>query len=152
MITRRSLVRNGLVLGLGMLLPPGWVFGETTSKDEKSYVFRWHVPGAHKEEIEQTLKFKGQATQEKDTKGIVVWIFVGLVLLPDLAKAIYNLVQGMKKGGVRIDTRGGKFEIDTDKSLPVGMVAVASDAGTDLYERDDLSTSSELAGVLLKAK
>ena len=152
MVTRRSLIRNGLLLGVGMLLAPRWVDGGTSSNDDRQYSFRWHVPEAHKEEVEKTLRFKGESAPEKDNKGIVVWIFVGLVLLPDLAKAIYNLVQGMKKGGVRIDTRGGKFEIDTDKSLPIGMVAVASDAGTDLYERDDLSTSSELAGVLLKAK
>ena len=121
MITRRKFVKNCLWVFVGSVVCTPWTYGKESSRDNDAILFRWRVPEAHKAMVDKTLRFQGQAEPEKDQKGVLVWIFVGLVLLPDLAKAIYELIQGMEKGGVKIDTRGGKFDIDTDKSLPPGM-------------------------------
>ncbi|GJL61947.1 MAG: hypothetical protein NPIRA04_06010 [Nitrospirales bacterium] len=151
MMTRRCFLKSSLLVIMWTMVNPLWVRSKTSSIDTRLIPFRWRVPEVHKEEVEKTLRFEGKTTTEKDTKGLMTWVFVGLILLPDLAKSIYDFVQGMEKGGVKIDTREGKFDIDTDKSLPPGMVALASDEGTELYERDELSTSDELVSILLKA-
>jgi hypothetical protein len=114
--------------------------------------FRWRVPVVHKQTVEDGLRFEGVIEPEKDKKGALVFVFVGLVLLPYLAKSILELMRQVEHGGVFVDACGPELEIETDKRMPNGMVVVRScnDADVKVY-RDDIEGPSQLAGFIEKA-
>ena len=105
----------------------------------------------HFETVKNELHFEGGITREKDAKGVpLVFIFVGVVLLPYLAKAVLTLRREIVHGGIVIDTRGEKIDIDTDKSLPGGVIVVVTPKGTQLYDRSDIGNPAELVSALMK--
>ena len=72
------------------------------------------MPIAHVDTVTKNLRFDGTVTKEEDEKGLpLVFIFVGAVLLPYLAKAVLALRRDMVTGGLVIDTRGPEIKIDT---------------------------------------
>jgi hypothetical protein len=126
---------------------------EQTTYADTPVQFQWRVPIAHYETVKNELDFDGTIEPEKDAKGVpLVFIFVGAVLIPYLAKTVIALCHEIKYGGVVIDTRGEKIIIDTDKSIPGGMVVVVSTEGTEIYDKDEIEKPSALAEVLFKAR
>lgn len=126
--------------------------GDAASQGE-AVQFRWRVPTVYFETVKSELHFEGEITQEKDTKGLpLLYVFVGTVLLPYLAKAVLALRREIIQGGVVIDTRSQKIDIYTDKSLPGGVIIVLTKDGTQLYERDEIGNPSELVSTLLKGR
>ncbi len=115
---------------------------------------RWRVPKVYYETVKREFRFEGEIKAgDKDEKGLpLVFIFVGVALLPYLAKAVLALRREIVYGGVVIDTRGETIDIVTDKSLSSGVIIVVSPEGTNLYERDEIENPTELVDVLLKAK
>jgi len=118
-----------------------------SSEDELKWEFRWRVPQAHFNTVRRELQFDGKIVEE-ETKGIFVSIFVGTVLLTYLAKAILALRREIVHGGVVIDTRGDKIIIQTDKSLPGGVIVIVTPEGTQYHERDELGNLAELVSKL----
>lgn len=135
-----------------MTLPPRLRAAEASTADERPYQFQWRVPIVHKETVERELRFEGVVTEEKDNRGIpLMFVFVGVALLPDLVGAIYKLIWDMVHGGVVIDARGEEIEVDTDKSLTGGLIVVRTLEGTQIYKRDEVNTA-ELVAALMKTK
>jgi hypothetical protein len=151
--TRRQFLKS-IALGLATIgLWPTLSRSQTDSQKDRPQEFRWQVPSAHFETVRQELHFEGKIEKNQDAKGLpLVYIFVGTVLLPYLAKAILALRRDIVHGGVVIDTRGKKIEIDTDKGLPGGVIVVVTPNGTQLFQRDEIGNPSALVDVLLKAK
>ncbi len=78
--------------------------------------------------------------------------FVGVVLLPYLAKSILELMRQVEHGGVIIDACGPEIEVETDKRMPNGMVVVRSCKDTDVKVlRDEIEGPSQLTGIIEKA-
>ena len=120
-------------------------------EDESMRKFEWRVPKVHFETVKKELSFEGEIKPEKDAKGVsLVMIFVGAVLLTYLAKAVLALRREIIHGGIVIDTRGEKIYIDTDKSLPGGIIVMVTPEGTQLYERDEIGDPAELVSALMK--
>ena len=114
--------------------------------------FRWRVPVVHKQTVEESLRYQGEVEREKDKKGALVFVFVGVVLLPYLAKSILELMRQVEHGGVIVDACGPEVDIQTDKRMPNGMVVVRSCKDTDVkVYRDQIEGPSELAGFIEKA-
>lgn len=152
-ITRRHVLKLLSLSTAAIMLWPRLLSSATASGDESPREFRWRVPIAHFETVKKELRFEGEITEEKDTKGLpLVFIFVGVVLLPYLAKAILAIRREIVYGGVLIDTRGDKIKIDTDKSLSSGVIVIVTPDGTQLYERDEIENPTEMVEALTKLK
>ena len=151
MITRRNLLKS-LVLGAaGVGFWPWLSSAKAAPGNDHPREFRWRVPKVHFETVKNELHFEGKITREKDAKGLpLVFIFVGVVLLPYLAKAVLTLRREIVHGGIVIDTRGEKIDIDTDKSLPGGVIVVVTPKGTQFYDRTDIGNPAELVSALMK--
>lgn len=152
-ITRRHFLKS---LSLGTATIVLWsrlLLSATESGDYSPREFRWRVPIAHFETVKKELRFEGEIAEEKDAKGLpLIFIFVGAVLIPYLAKAILAIRREIVYGGVLIDTRGDKIEIDTDKSLSSGVIVIVTPDGAQLYERDEIENPTEMVEVLTKLK
>lgn len=151
MITRRDLLKS-LALGAAGVGFWSWLTSaKAGTENDRPREFRWRVPTVHFDTVKNELRFEGEITQEKDAKGVpLVFIFVGAVLLPYLAKAVLALRREIVHGGIVIDTRGEKIDIYTDKSLPGGVIVLVTPKGTQLYERDEIGNPAELVSALMK--
>lgn len=150
MVTRRQILRKVAYFVGAIPLWPIIATAESFSKDKKSRQFRWRVPSVHFETVKKELTFEGTVEKEQDSKGVFVFIFIGAVLIPYLARAVLALHREIVHGGIIIDTRGEKIDIDTDKSLPGGVIVLRTPEGTQLIERNDISDPAELVGALMK--
>jgi hypothetical protein len=150
MITRRNLLKT---LALGALAGSwsGLSRTKSASGEDRPREFQWRVPKVHLESVKNALRFKGAVSAAKDEKGAVLaFVFIGSAFLPYLAKAILSLRRDMVNGGIVIDTRGEKIDIDTDKSLPGGVIVATTPIGSQLYERDEIGDPAELVSALRK--
>ena len=59
-----------------------------------------------------------------------------------------DLRRDMVQGGILIHTRGDKIDINTDKSLPSGVIVVVTPQGTQLYDREELEHPSALVRLI----
>ena len=150
MITRRQALIELSYSATCMLLWSKLLLAESSNTDSITRKFLWRVPEAHFETVKRELTFDGDVQKEQDTKGVWVFIFIGAVLIPYLAKAILALRREIVNGGIIIDTRNDKIKIDTDKSLPGGIIVLITPEGTTLYERSEISDPSELVTALSK--
>ena len=106
---------------------------QTATVEEVS--FRWRVPTAHYQTVENTLIFDGNIEEERDTKGLpLVFVFVGVALLPSLVDAILTVRRKLVQPGLTIDARGTPIRIDVDPTLPRGMILLCDKTGCKLYE------------------
>jgi hypothetical protein len=152
-VTRRYFLKSLAIGGIAVGLWPKFLMAENDSGNDQPQGFEWRVPSAHFDTVREGLRFDGEVVKEKDAKGLpLIYIFVGIALLPNLAKAILALRREIVHGGVVIDTRGKKIKIDTDKSLPGGVMVLVTPKDTQIYERDEIGNPSALVDVLLKAK
>ncbi len=142
--TRREFLSTLGVWGMGLAMP----FRDVWAASDEAIPFRWEVPEAHKKLVEASLVYEGEVEADK-SKG-VVWIFVGLVLLPYLAQSVLKLIHQMKKGGIIIDARNSPVEIITDKSLPNGWIIVIQSDGKTVFERGEIENPGALVKLLLK--
>lgn len=148
-MTRRAFV------GVLPLVAAGTLFqlevSPASSAQEAPIRFVWRVPIAHRGTVQRNLLFEGSITPAKDEKGIpLVFIFVGVVLLPDLVHALLELRREIVYGGLVIDIRGPEIEIKNDKRLGGGFIVVVTPSGTKIYERDQFADPSELIATLSK--
>ena len=151
MISRRYLLKILALSAAALGLRPRLLMAQTASDQDRPRKFQWRVPEVHFETVKNELQFEGVVTQEKDAKGVpLVYIFIGAVLIPYLAKAILALRREIVRGGVVIDTRGDEIDIDTDKSLPGGVIVMVTPEGTQLYERDEIGNPADLVSALMK--
>jgi hypothetical protein len=99
----------------------------------------------------EDAKFDGEVKAEKDTKGLVVFIFVGAVLVPYLVDAVLALRREINYGGVVIDTRGSEVVIDNDPRLDGGTLVVITAEGVETHQRDDIVDPTQLISALISA-
>ena len=150
-ITRRHLLKSVALGAVSISFWPYLLRAATASENNGPREFRWRVPKVHSETVSNELRFEGEVLTEKDAKGVpLVFIYVGVVLIPYLAKAVLALRREIVYGGVIIDTRGKKIDIDTDKSLAGGVIIIVTSDGTQLYERDEIADPKELVSELMK--
>ena len=150
MINRRALLKK-LVFGLiGLNFLSRRTSAQEVSGDERELNFQWRVPQAHLETVKNELRFNGEIKEEQGTKGGWIFVFIGVVLIPYLAKAVLALRREIIHGGIVIDTRGDKINIDTDKSLPGGVIVMVSKESTEIFERNEISDPTELVSALMK--
>jgi hypothetical protein len=148
-MTRRAFI------GLLPLVATGTLFQlavtPAKSAQDPPIRFVWRVPIAHRDAVQRNLLFEGSITSAEDEKGIpLVFIFAGVVLLPDLVHAVLELRREIVYGGLVIDTRGPEIEIKNDKRLPSGVIVIVTSSGTEIYERDQFADPSELIATLSK--
>lgn len=150
--SRRSFIRN-LTLGAAIVGVCPVLSFEPAYASDRPHEFQWRVPKAHFKTVQDELKFNGDITHDNDAKGLpLVYIFAGAVLLPYLAKAVLALRRQMVYGGVVIDARGEKIDIQTDKSLPGGAIVVVTTSGANFYEPNEIESPAMLTDILSKAQ
>jgi hypothetical protein len=122
------------------------------TEEGEPVTFRWRVPVAHLETVQQSLSYEGRIEREKDTKGAWVFVFVGVALLPYVAKSILELMRQVEHGGVIIDACGPEVEIDTNKQMPHGMIIVRNCKDVDLKVYwDEIEGPSQLVDFMKEA-
>jgi hypothetical protein len=126
--------------------------GKQTAENEPIR-FRWRVPTGHYETVKDSLVFDGEIEEERNTKGLpLVFVFVGVALLPSLVDAILTLHRKLVQPGLKIDTRGTEIKIDVDPTLPRGTILLVDASGAKLYEPDQITDPAELAQTLIGSK
>lgn len=152
MPARRTVIS---VLTLGSLLCLEWTTRAliASADDIGTVRFRWRVPTVHKQTVEQNLQFQGTIEPEKEKKGVWVFVFAGVVLIPYLAKSILEIMRQVEHGGMVVDACGRDIQIETNKNMPLGMVIVrsCSDADVKVYH-DQIEGPSQLAQIIEKAR
>lgn len=120
---------------------------------EEEVRFRWRVPIAHYQTVENNLRFQGTVEQERDAKGVpLVFVFIGFVAMPSLANAILTLRRKLVQPGIKIDGRGTEIKIEVDPTLPRGMILLVDKDGATLYDSGQLADPAELVKALAGAK
>lgn len=153
-ITRRTFVRrasNTAAAALGLATARGSAPVHAQQGSGNNVSFRWRVPPAHYETLEQALVFDGRIEEERDTKGFLVFVFVGVALLPSLVDSILTLRRRLVQPGILIDARGDLIKIDVDPTLPRGTILLCDKVGCRLYEPDQLTAPTELTKALADA-
>jgi hypothetical protein len=112
-----------------------------------SVEFLWRVSNAHQEIVKNSLKFEGDMLQDKNAKG-VIYVFVGLAMLPALVDSILNLREKLVKPGITIDTRGSKILIETDANLPGGAILLVDKDGSKLMEKKEAPSPTALINAI----
>ena len=152
---RRSLLAitlSGLVAG--WLRPRDMFAGQATSTEPSARPrsFLWRVPVAHFQTVRDQLRFEGHVETEKDSRGSpIVYIFVGVLLLPYLANALLALRRDIIHGGLVIDTRGSEIVIDNDPRLDGGVIVVVTEDKVYYFERDEIIEPDKLLAALRKS-
>ena len=122
--------------------------GETVDSDDP-VAFEWRVPAAQVDVVRNSLKFDGHETSEQDARGLpLLVIFIGLALLPYLAKSILTLQRQLNYGGVVLDTRGPTIIITHDKALDGGIILIVSPDGTKIVERNEITDPAALMNAM----
>ncbi len=157
--TRRTLLRSVLtasvlVIGCtGRSAPTGEKGSPSQRADGEPVAFRWRVPSAHYQTVEDALRFEGTVEQERGSKGLpLVMVFVGATLLPLLVDAILVLRRKLVQPGLKIDARGTEIKIEVDPTLPRATILLCDQTGCKLYEPDQLTAPAELLKALAGAK
>lgn len=151
MITRRHFLKSVTLSTAVLGLCPRLLTAQTDSDQDRPRKFLWRVPKVHFETVKNELHFDGVVTKEKDAKGVpLVYVFVGAVLVPYLAKAVLALRREIVHGGVVIDIRGKEIDIETERNLPSGVIVIVTKQGAQLYERDEIGNPAELVSALMK--
>lgn len=157
--TRRNLLRSFLTASVLVIGCAGR--SEATAEqrppsqqaDGEPVAFRWRVPSAHYQTVEDALRFEGTVEEERDTKGLpLVFVFVGVALLPSLVDAVLTLRRKLVQPGLKIDARGTDIKIGVDATLPPGTILLCDKTGCKLYEPDQLTDPAKLAEALAGAK
>lgn len=152
LVCRRDVLKVVVALAAFRLLTLAPVSAAGTQLAENERVrFRWRVPTAHYETVEESLVFEGEIEEERDTKGVLVAVFVGVALLPSLVDSILKLRRKLVQPGLKIDARGPDIKIDVDPSLPRATILLCDKTGCKLYEPDQLTDPAELAKALASA-
>ena len=146
MIVSRRFVLECAVLILTML-----EFRDTTAEagEGKRLSFRLMVPEAHKKTVESELAYEG-TVKKAEGKGVVVWIFVGLALVPSLVQAVIKLQRQIQYGGIVIDVRKAPLDIRVDKRLPSGLIVVLQPDGKVQFERDEVEGPDKIIESIMK--
>lgn len=86
----RTLVCSAM--GLAVLKRATVALARAEEPADQPVAFEWWAPAAQVDIVRKNLEFQGQETLQTDGRGVpVLIIFVGLALLPYLAKAILAL-------------------------------------------------------------
>lgn len=157
--TRRTLLRSLLTASVlvagctGRSAPTGEQRSPSQRAHGEPVTFRWRVPSAHYQTVEDALRFEGIVEQERDTKGLqLVMVFVGVALLLSLVDAILVLRRKLVQPGLKIDARGAEIKIEVDPTLPRGTIVLCDQTRCKLYEPDQLTNPAELVKALADAR
>ena len=126
-------------------------FRETTAEagEDERLPFRLMVPEAHKKTVENELTYEGEV-KKAEGKGAIVWVFVGLTLVPSLVQAVIKLQRQIQYGGIVIDTRKEPLDIRVDKQLPSGLIVVVQPDGKVQFERDEVEGPDKIVESIMK--
>lgn len=126
-------------------------FRETTAEagEDERLSFRLMVPEAHRKTVENELTYEGEV-KKAEGKGVVVWVFVGLALVPSLVQAVIKLQRQIQYGGIVIDTRKTPLDIRVDKRLPSGLIVVLQPDGKVQFERDEVEGPDKIIESIMK--
>jgi hypothetical protein len=118
---------------------------------DQPVAFEWRVPAAQVDIVRTNLQYQGQETPQTDSRGVpVLIVFVGVTLLPYLAKAILTVQRQIASGGVVVDTRSELVKITHDKALDAGVILIISNDGTKIIERDEITGPAKLIDAIAK--
>lgn len=113
----------------------------------------WRVPRENVSVLREDLVFDGQITPDpataQDTKGLpLIYVFVGLVALPDLVTGITNAVREVACGGAVIELDGEGLSIRCEPALGLNTVVVRDADGVDIKQFDQTNDPSRLLQAL----
>lgn len=154
-LSRRAFVRYATVLSASVF---NWVaLADSAStrvqpENERQVSFRWRVPTVHSKIVENSLVFDGSIEKESETKGLpLIFIFVGVALLPSLVDAILTLRRKLVQPGLKIDARLAEIKIEVDSALPSATILIVDKSGAKLYEPDQLTDPADLVKAITGA-
>jgi hypothetical protein len=104
-------------------------FRETAAAavEDKHLSFSLTVPEAHKKTVENELVY--EEVKKAESKGVVVWVFLGLALAPAIVQAVIKLQR---------------------KRLPSGLIVVLQPDGKVQFERDAVEGPEKIIEAIMK--
>lgn len=131
---RRQAVRIMTAAAFGLLTFPRLSWTATASEMNQRQIC-WTANEKEVEKIKIDLKSNDLEIKTEQEKGGPVAIIVGVVLLPELARAIYNLWMDITSYGTVVKITGSTIVITKDPGLPGHLILVTSKEGTKIYNK-----------------
>ena len=148
--TRRVVLTGFLVMFFARLFPEMLV----RSQESESVDIQWRVPREQVREVRKQLNFEGEVTGDlstvEDTKGPpLIYIFVGVVVISQLAKTLLDIYRDVRYGGIIVRNENGKVLIENDPRLSSGTIIVQQKDKVEVTIRDkDNPSPSDLIKAL----
>ena len=122
---RRIILTGFIATIFARLLPVRLVQGQETD----SVDIQWRVPREQVRTVEEELNFEGEITGDKstieDSKGLpLIYIFAGVVAVPQLARTLLEVYRDARYGGIVVYVKDGKVLIDNDPRFSSGTLII----------------------------
>jgi hypothetical protein len=150
-IGRRRLV----MIALGAALPLQLQTVQAQSAGTEAQEFQLIVPSALLAGLREApsysqLDVRGDPASVDPTRGLpLIYIAVGVLLLPEIARTLVAAYREYKHGGVTIEVRGGKLVIATDERLPANTIVVKDATGkVTIHENRSSADTAKWAEIL----
>lgn len=116
----------------------------------------WPVPRALVAELRDEMDFAGEDIEPDlasvdDTRGLpLIYLFVGLVALPDLVRGIQAAVRDVTCGGVLVEESDDGLDIRCVPALGVGTVVVRQRDGVTVERFEQVDSQAPLLEAITK--
>jgi hypothetical protein len=148
--TRRIVLTGLVAMIFARLFPEMLVRGQ----ESESVDIQWRVPRKQVKEVREQLNFNGKITGDpstiEDSRGLpLIYIFVGIVTLGQLAKTLLEVYRDVRYGGIVVRSENGKLQIENDPRFSSGTIIVQQKDKVEVTFREkDNPSPSDLIKVL----
>lgn len=147
--SRRILLVGFIALFFSRLFSNMVVLGQETD----SVDIQWRVPREQVSTVKEGLNFDGKISGDEstieDTKGLpLIYIFVGVVAVFELARTLLEVYRDVKYGGIVVHQENGKVVIDNDPRFSSGTIIVIQEDEITVFQDQNQPQLTEVINAI----
>ena len=147
--SRRIVLTGFVAIFFTRLCSKMLVLGQETD----SVNIQWRVPREQVRTVEEELNFDGAITGDEstieDSKGLpLIYIFVGVVTVGQLAKTLLEVYRDVRYGGMIAYCQNGKIVIENDPRLSSGTIIITCHDEIKVFQDKNQPQSTEVINAL----
>ena len=125
------------------------VLGQETD----SVYIQWRVPREQVSSVKENLNFDGEISGDEstieDSKGLpLIYIFVGVVAVAQLARTLLEVYRDVRYGGIVVHQENGKVVIDNDPRFSSGTIIVIQEDEVEVFQDQNQPQLTEVINAL----
>ncbi len=125
------------------------VFGQ----EADSVDIQWRVPREQVSTVKEELNFDGEISGDEstieDTKGLpLIYIFVGVVAIAQLARTLLEVYRDVRYGGIVVHNENGQVLIDNDPRFSSGTIIVIQEDKVEVFQDQNQPQLTEVIDAL----